>query len=280
MRVSGYWTQRLRFRHFRFSSSRTLNFCVVRHGMLISSLVVTTPRSASPVFLPSEIGCPTLLEFPRPRLLAYPKETVVAEKFEALVKPGIANTHMKNFYGLEVLSRTFAFEGKSLAQAIQNTFQKRGTDLPMEGMTVAFTCEFYDDVNKKRQWTAFCAKNKSYVEKAEFKAVMATSETFSLSRSAPSRKEIRSRRRGSPAALALKGFSMRFRIYDLRSTYATRLSAGGVADEWVTQLLRQGDVKVFKKYSQMKLQMKREALEQMNRQANEMPLDFGTATLQ
>ncbi len=45
-----------------------------------------------------------------------------------------------------------------------------------------------------------------------------------------------------------------FRIYDLRSTYATRLSAGGVADEWVTQLLRQGDAKVFKKYSQMKLQ--------------------------
>jgi integrase len=52
-----------------------------------------------------------------------------------------------------------------------------------------------------------------------------------------------------------------FRIYDLRSTYATRLSAGGVADEWVTQLLRQGDAKVFKKYSQMKPQMKREALE-------------------
>jgi integrase len=47
-----------------------------------------------------------------------------------------------------------------------------------------------------------------------------------------------------------------FRIYDLRSTYATRLSAGGVADEWVTQLLRQGDARVFKKYSQMHLQMK------------------------
>jgi integrase len=62
-----------------------------------------------------------------------------------------------------------------------------------------------------------------------------------------------------------------FRIYDLRSTYATRLSAGGVADEWVTQLLRQGDAKVFKKYSQMKLQMKREALEKLNRHANEMP---------
>jgi len=71
-----------------------------------------------------------------------------------------------------------------------------------------------------------------------------------------------------------------FRIYDLRSTYATRLSAGGVADEWVTQLLRQGDSQVFKRYSQMKLQMKREALEKINRQANEMSLDSGTAMVQ
>ena len=67
-----------------------------------------------------------------------------------------------------------------------------------------------------------------------------------------------------------------FRIYDLRSTYATRLSAGGVADEWVTQLLRQGDAKVFKKYSQMKLQMKREALQKLNRQANEGGRSFDT----
>src|SRR5262249_47510688 len=70
-----------------------------------------------------------------------------------------------------------------------------------------------------------------------------------------------------------------FRIYDLRSTYATRLSAGGVADEWVTQLLRQGEAQVFKKYSQMKLQMKREALIKLNRQANEAHLSFDTATV-
>jgi integrase len=67
-----------------------------------------------------------------------------------------------------------------------------------------------------------------------------------------------------------------FRIYDLRSTFATRLSAGGVADEWVTQLLRQGDAQVFKKYSQMKLQMKREALLKINRQANEQATSSAT----
>jgi hypothetical protein len=56
-----------------------------------------------------------------------------------------------------------------------------------------------------------------------------------------------------------------FRIYDPCSTYAIRLSAGGVADEWVTQLFRQGDSQVFRKYSQMKLKMQREALEKFNR---------------
>ena len=60
-----------------------------------------------------------------------------------------------------------------------------------------------------------------------------------------------------------------FRLYDLRSTYATRLSAGGVADEWVTQMLRQTNAQVFKRYSQMKLQMKREALHKLNRRASE-----------
>ena len=54
------------------------------------------------------------------------------------------------------------------------------------------------------------------------------------------------------------------------NTHATRLSAGGVADERVTQLLRQGDSAVFKKYSQMKLQMKRNALEKIDRHANEV----------
>jgi hypothetical protein len=48
----------------------------------------------------------------------------------------------------------------------------------MAGLPVAFTSEFYDDVNKKRQWTAFCAKNKSYVEKAEFKTVMEAIRDF------------------------------------------------------------------------------------------------------
>ena len=69
-----------------------------------------------------------------------------------------------------------------------------------------------------------------------------------------------------------------FRLYDLRSTHATRLSAGGVADEWVTQLLRQSDARVFKKYSQMKLRMKREALARLDRRAGEPEPGFDTVS--
>ena len=60
-----------------------------------------------------------------------------------------------------------------------------------------------------------------------------------------------------------------FALYELRHTFATRLSAGGVADHFVTQMLRQGDASVFKRYSQAKLGMMREALAKLDRNANE-----------
>ena len=68
-----------------------------------------------------------------------------------------------------------------------------------------------------------------------------------------------------------------FSLYELRHTFATRLSAGGVADHFVTQMLRQGDSGVFKRYSQAKLNMMREALARLDRRANEHDGSFGTA---
>lgn len=68
-----------------------------------------------------------------------------------------------------------------------------------------------------------------------------------------------------------------FSIYELRHTFATRLSAGGVADHFVTQMLRQGDSSVFKRYSQAKLNMMREALAKLDRRANEREASSGTA---
>ena len=70
-----------------------------------------------------------------------------------------------------------------------------------------------------------------------------------------------------------------FSLYELRHTFATRLSAGGVADHFVTQMLRQGDAGVFKRYSQAKLNMMREALARLDRKANEHSETFGTVKL-
>ena len=69
-----------------------------------------------------------------------------------------------------------------------------------------------------------------------------------------------------------------FSLYELRHTFATRLSAGGVADRFVAQALRQDDPAVFKRYSQAKLQMLRHALGQLDRRANERAESLGTAT--
>lgn len=68
-----------------------------------------------------------------------------------------------------------------------------------------------------------------------------------------------------------------FSLYELRHTFATRLSSGGVADHFITLMLRQGDAEVFKRYSQAKLNMMREALDRLDRRANEHERSFGTA---
>src|SRR5204863_2427322 len=59
---------------------------------------------------PVEVEYPTMLDFPAPKLQAYPRETVVAEKFEAMVKLGIANSRMKDFYDLWELAERFDYD--------------------------------------------------------------------------------------------------------------------------------------------------------------------------
>jgi len=123
---------------------------------------------------PEEIEYPKLLDFPAPSLLAYPRETVVAEKFQAMVMLGIANTRMKDFFDLWTLARQFAFQGPTLSQAIQATFLRRQTELP-EQPPVAMTAEFYDDRTKRTQWQAFLRKGKlieSAIELAQVASIL------------------------------------------------------------------------------------------------------------
>lgn len=109
---------------------------------------------------PEECDLPTMLDFTAPRLLCYSRESAIAEKFEAMVKLGILNSRMKDFYDIWLLSRQFNFNGSQLAQAIQLTFKQRGTTL--SDNIVAFQAPFIKE--KQVQWTAFCRRiNQGYL---------------------------------------------------------------------------------------------------------------------
>lgn len=122
------------------------------------------------------VDFPPLLDFPAPNLRAYPRETVVAEKVEAMVKLGQANSRMKDFYDLAVLSQTFGFEGELLVRAIAATFARRKTPLPT-GLPVALTSEFTDDRMKTTQWGAFLRKSGA-PNRRELRDVAATIARF------------------------------------------------------------------------------------------------------
>ena len=79
---------------------------------------------------PEEIDFPTLLNFPAPHLRSYTRESMVAEKFEAMVKLGILNTRMKDFFDVWTISQEFAFDGPTLSKAMKATFETRGTAVP------------------------------------------------------------------------------------------------------------------------------------------------------
>ena len=104
-----------------------------------------------------ELEYPTLLKFPAPKLHAYSKESVVAEKFEAMVKLGVANSRMKDFYDLWILAQRFEFDSGTLAAAIQSTFKTRRTALPRSS-PLALRAEFYELPTKQTQWGAFLRK--------------------------------------------------------------------------------------------------------------------------
>lgn len=100
---------------------------------------------------PEESELPTMLDPPAPRLLCYSRESTIAEKFEAMVKLGVLNSRMKDFYDIWLLSRQFDFDGAELAEAIRLTFDRRGTALPVE--IEAFTEPFISA--KQTQWATF-----------------------------------------------------------------------------------------------------------------------------
>ncbi len=125
---------------------------------------------------PVQMDLPVLLDFPTPHLLVYPRETVVAEKLDAIVQLGTTNSRMKDFYDLGVLARRFEFDGALLVRAIRATFGRRKTPLPVD-LPTGLTSAFAADPGKAMQWTAFVRKSGAN-DAADLRATIATIVAF------------------------------------------------------------------------------------------------------
>ena len=119
---------------------------------------------------PVELEYPVLLNHPRPTLNAYPRETVVAEKFEAVVALDLANSRMKDFHDLLAMSRLLSFNGKTLAAAIRATFETRGTPIPRDPPP-PLTHAFSEDPQKLRQWRSFLTRDPLLIDKPDLHTV-------------------------------------------------------------------------------------------------------------
>jgi predicted nucleotidyltransferase component of viral defense system len=109
---------------------------------------------------------PELVQFPpllddvaAPSLRAYPVYTVIAEKYEAIVSLGMANTRMKDYFDLWFLATYAEIDAATLRRAVQATFERRGTNMSL-AMPTGLTDAFATDSIKHQQWRAFLAKSK------------------------------------------------------------------------------------------------------------------------
>jgi hypothetical protein len=112
---------------------------------------------------PMDVTFPTLLEdLPPPRLLAYPKPTVIAEKLHAICSHGMTNTRMKDYYDLDILLHDEDVDIAELIPAIEATFANRGTPVPMGmdgALPAGLTEAFGRHLIKASMWAAFLKKN-------------------------------------------------------------------------------------------------------------------------
>ncbi|MCP3917785.1 MAG: nucleotidyl transferase AbiEii/AbiGii toxin family protein [bacterium] len=116
---------------------------------------------------PVKAELPSLLGLPAPMLLTYPRETVVAEKLEAIERLGQANSRMKDFYDLHEILERFELNDDSLADAIRATFGRRRTPIPAE-LPVGLSWEFAADSAKADQWAAFVRRAQLSPELSDF----------------------------------------------------------------------------------------------------------------
>lgn len=106
---------------------------------------------------PKLVGYPTILDHASPRVRAYPREAVVAEKLEAMVSLGMVNSRMKDFHDLWVLAREHDFDGATLSASIAATFRRRATSVPPSPPS-ALTEAFWVEPERRQLWAAFLSR--------------------------------------------------------------------------------------------------------------------------
>ena len=122
------------------------------------------------------VSYPAILDFPAPVLKGYTMESTIAEKFQSMVKLGVLNSRMKDFYDIWFLSRTFDFKGEILGEAIEKTFEKRNTLVNLKA--ALFDPSFGMDKDKDVQWQGFIRKSKLTGAPETFKEIVAAVKLF------------------------------------------------------------------------------------------------------
>lgn len=150
----------------------------VRGNLGKSRVVLQLDVGFGDVVFPSELDVkyPTILDFPAPTLRGYSQESMIAEKFQAMIKLGELNSRMKDFYDIWLLSKQFDFNGHVLAQAITKTFKIRRTEIPVQPSV--FKKSFSDDQTRETQWKAFLRKTVSASMPHPFYEVMTDIKSF------------------------------------------------------------------------------------------------------
>ena len=119
---------------------------------------------------------PTILDLPAPRLRGYSRESTIAEKLEAMVRFGVVNSRLKDFFDIWFLSRQFDFDGETLSAAIRATFASRQSTIP--ALPVGLSTIFGEDQARARQWREFVRRNRLDSAPEEFAAVIVSAADF------------------------------------------------------------------------------------------------------
>lgn len=153
---------------------------------------------------PATIEYPSLLQLATPHVKAYSRYTVVAEKLQAAIELGLANSRLKDFFDLFTLASRFEFDGQHLASAIGATFARRGIAIPADP-PAAFSGQFSRAPDKLAQWKGFLKRTRVRVAAPPFPDVVDAVARFALDPLEAARKRVAPRRSWHPGGPWVEG---------------------------------------------------------------------------